>query len=107
MNFVLPSPTFINIIIWGLAAWRLTSIIHSEKIASGIRRLAGGLDTIDGEILYPDTFLGNLFSCFWCLSIWCSVIVLGVSIIPHAVVINYILAISAIAIIISITLHRE
>lgn len=48
-----------------LAVWRITSIVYEEKIAEPIRRLMG----YDG-FSYPDTFLGNLFSCYYCLSVW-------------------------------------
>lgn len=52
-----------------LSVWRLTSIIHTERIARVVRKLFGVDET--GELwIYPDTFFGYLISCFWCLSIW-------------------------------------
>jgi len=60
-----------------LAAWRLTSILHSERIARPFRKLFGVSE--EGELWrYPDTFWGYLISCFWCLSVWVSVFVLMV-----------------------------
>lgn len=49
-----------------LAGWRITSIIVTEKIFYPVRQLAGQDDL--GS--YPDTLLGYLFGCFWCMSVW-------------------------------------
>lgn len=58
-------------IIATLAAWRLTSILHREEIAQPIRGWVG-ITEEDGMLTHPETFLGKLFGCFWCLSVWCS-----------------------------------
>lgn len=107
MNYELLSLTLPKIIIIGLAVWRLTSIVHSEKIAGFIRRLAGGMETEGGGIVYPDTFFGNLFSCFWCLSVWCAAIIVGISFVPYVNILNIILASSGIAIIIRLILDKD
>lgn len=54
-------------IVYALAVWRVTSIIHHEKIAESFRQ--SKLFGYDG-ISYPDTFAANLILCFWCLSVW-------------------------------------
>jgi len=95
-----------------LAAWRLTNILHWEGIAKPIRRLFGIKDVMvedeDGnketKFVYPDNFLGKLWSCFWCLSVWVSI---GTTIL--VLVFPFILlpfAISAVAIIVEIISDR-
>ena len=65
----------VNLIILILACWRLTSLFHAEigpgNLFTRIRCKCGIIH--DGEgypIGYPQTFLGSLFECFWCLSVW-------------------------------------
>ena len=61
-----------------IATWRITSIIHVEGIAAPIRRFFGGVHDSEGNIKYnplqilgrQTTFFAELFSCFWCLSVW-------------------------------------
>lgn len=57
-----------------LATFRLTSIIYQEEIASFIRKYVGGYDGIS----YPDNFIGQLFNCYWCLSVWVGAFVYGI-----------------------------
>jgi len=57
-----------------LATERITSIIYREKIAAKIRYLAGErIDSATGLEIFPfieTRFIGKLFNCFWCLSVW-------------------------------------
>ncbi len=58
-----------------LAAWRLTSLLHSEggpfEVFVRFRALLGVVHGEDGEpVGYPENFIGGLFECFWCLSMW-------------------------------------
>jgi hypothetical protein len=46
--------------------------LHAEQIGKYFRRIAGAVET--EVITYPDTFLGNLFSCSRCLGFWVSVL---------------------------------
>lgn len=69
--------TIFWLIIACLACWRITSILHAEKIASPIRKLVGIIEDPSGEEMYPDHFLGQLFSCLWCLSVWIALVCLG------------------------------
>jgi hypothetical protein len=53
-----------------LAAWRFSSLLHTEDAFEWLRRWIGiGNDEEGYPALYPETFLGNLFHCFWCLSL--------------------------------------
>lgn len=56
----------------GLATWRLTSILHEEAIAAPVRKAIGIYETDEEQPfwIYPDNFIGKLFYCFWCLSVW-------------------------------------
>lgn len=87
---LLPQPFWLWFVLAVLATWRLTLILHQEKIAKPIRDLVGirelkAFDEITRQ--YPDTFLGRLFECFMCLSVWVSLGVFGLLLIfPLAVV---------------------
>lgn len=71
-------PDWFEFVIGCLAVFRLTSILHHERIAYPIRKRFGILEGEDVDLplgdvrLYPDNFWGNLFECFWCLSVWVS-----------------------------------
>jgi hypothetical protein len=78
--------TFLNLLILGLASFRLTRLIVFDKITEWIRtpffdemeeeNEDGGI-----EVYYVPKktgvkkFLGELLSCYWCTGIWASVIV--------------------------------
>ena len=65
----------IDFIVLVMATWRLTSIVQREKVAAVFRRLFG--EKYDPMLLtetYPDTFLGHLIQCFWCVSVWCGLV---------------------------------
>lgn len=55
-----------------LATWRITSILHHEEIAAPFRALLG-VQEDEGLTSYPDTFLGHLIECFWCVSVWVAI----------------------------------
>jgi hypothetical protein len=60
-------------VIAALATWRITAVLHREKIADFIRKsnlIRGRFDAESNSWDYPDTLFGYLVSCFWCLSIW-------------------------------------
>lgn len=60
----------VRLIVCALATWRLTNIIEQEEIGEPLRKIAGEYENDLGGLSYPDTFLGKLFGCFWCLSVW-------------------------------------
>lgn len=66
----IPDPLWM--LIGALTVFRITSVLHGEEIGAPIRRLVGAVET-DEMVSYPDTFLGRMFECFWCLSFWVSV----------------------------------
>lgn len=61
----------LDFLVLALATWRITSIVQAEEIAKPFRRLFG---VTFNQMLqveqYPDTFLGHLIKCFWCVSVW-------------------------------------
>lgn len=60
----------LSVLVIVLAAWRITILIHADKIMSWFRRLLGETTDEHGFISYPDTFFGNLISCVRCVSVW-------------------------------------
>src|SRR5574342_1409640 len=58
------------LIVGCLATWRISSIIHHEKIAAPFRRLLGVKEITETDWSYPDTFIGSLIECFYCTSVW-------------------------------------
>ncbi len=65
----------IDFIVYGLATWRLASLLVREDGPWGIFRELRELALIqhdeDGEIfLIPHTFFGEMLSCVLCASIW-------------------------------------
>lgn len=66
-----------NLLLWlivgGLATWRITNILQKEEIASPIRKAVGIIEP-DGEDpdywIYPEGFLGKVFYCLPCGSVW-------------------------------------
>lgn len=67
-----------------LAAWRITSVLNQERIGYLFRRLFGFVHLGEEEAV-PDTFFGHLIACFWCLSFWVSVGVVGLLLVfPYA-----------------------
>ena len=61
----------IDLIILVLAAWRITSVINRETAGQPVRKLLGEKELV-GIAVVPDTLLGELYNCFWCLSVWIS-----------------------------------
>jgi len=59
-----------------LANWRLTSLLYSETPFDWLRIRLGidqnGDDPHDW--FYPDNLIGDTFSCFWCLSLACGIL---------------------------------
>lgn len=65
------------------ATWRVTHLLMWEvgpfKVIMRLRALTG-VRHRDGEpVAYPD---GNVFECFWCLSIWIALILSVVAFTP-------------------------
>ena len=62
--------TAMTFVLCGLATWRVASLLHSEDAFGWLRRGIGIAHDDKGfPIIYPETFWGRLFGCFWCLSL--------------------------------------
>jgi hypothetical protein len=70
LNKLLPHPLLFWFVVGILAVYRISSIMVDEKIAAPFRHLLGVEVSIDGILIYPDTFFGALISCFRCTSVW-------------------------------------
>ena len=69
-------------VLLGLAVWRVASLLHTEDAFEWLRKRIGIEHDEDGfPIIYPDTFWGRQFQCFWCLANWASIPVCIVGII--------------------------
>lgn len=71
-----------------IAVWRITSIVYSEGIFKPVRNLIG-IEVLNHDDppefwFYPDNFIGELFSCFWCLSVWIAILVMLFSLLPYS-----------------------
>jgi hypothetical protein len=68
-----------SLLMWALllsfSTWRITSLLHSEKMFRWLRTLIGIVD-LDGEMAYPDppTLLGSIWECFYCLSLYVAMV---------------------------------
>jgi hypothetical protein len=62
--------TLAGLTLSGLATWRLSSLLHTEDAFEWLRRWIGIRNDDDGyPVIYPETFWGDVFDCFWCLSL--------------------------------------
>lgn len=93
-----------NPIFWAiagfLAVWRITNIIQREEIASPVRKAVGiyEADEEDSDYwIYPDNFIGKLFHCFWCGSVWVGAGVTALLLICPPLIIPFALSAAAIA----------
>lgn len=101
-----------NPFFWGiagfLAVWRITNIVQREEIAAPVRKAVGIME-IDNEDpdywIYPDNFIGKVFHCFWCGSVWVGIAVTLLLILFPPLILPF--ALSAGAIIIKEYLDRE
>ena len=62
-----------DLVVMGLAVWRMSSLLTSEKgplhIFVHIRELARIKHSDTGKVsVIPETFWGELLSCVWCIS---------------------------------------
>ena len=64
-----------NLIIYGLAVWRIASIFVRERgpfdLFLKLRKRVGiQHDNSGNPVGIPDGFLPGVFSCVWCASVW-------------------------------------
>ena len=65
----------LDFIIFGIAVWRVSSLIVEEEgpfhMFRKIREATGIQHDESGAIwIVPDTFAAGLLSCIWCASVW-------------------------------------
>lgn len=90
--------TAMQFIIYGLAVWRVSSLLVHEQgpfnVFTRIRGLAGIQHDVDGNVwIIPNRFLAQVLSCVWCVSLWVSLVFIFEGI-------STVLALSAMAILI-------
>lgn len=71
----LDKTTLLDLIIYVLATWRLSSLFVNEpgpgRIFQYLREFAGIEHDEEGnKTIIPETFWAELLSCVWCSSIW-------------------------------------
>lgn len=67
--------TFTQLIIYGLATWRIASVFVNEPgpffLFRKLRELAGIRHDERGMMtVIPDSFFAQILSCIWCSSLW-------------------------------------
>ena len=56
-------------VLCGLITWRIASLLHTEDVFEWLREWIGIENDKQGyPAIYPATFLGDLFHCFFCLA---------------------------------------
>jgi len=55
-------------VLLSLVTWRVTSLLYDESLFGWLRRRLG-IEEVDGILHYPDNLLGEIWACFWCLSL--------------------------------------
>lgn len=69
-----------TVLILSLATWRLASLLYDEagpwQLFNRVRGLFGIKHDDDGPVSYPSTFFGDVFQCFWCVSLYTAAMVI-------------------------------
>lgn len=103
----------LNLIILGLATWRISSLLVNEKgpgnIFIRIRELTGiQHDNFGDPYMIPERFFSQVLSCVWCCSVWVAMAFTVIyKLIPFWEVIAYPFALSAIAVTIQTYVGKE
>lgn len=103
--------TLTHLIIYGLATWRVASLLVEESgpfdIFKKIRELTGIThDEDDLPLMIPDRFFAQLFSCVWCTSVWVAVAYTLVSLWKHGIYTALPFALSAVAVLLQDYLNK-
>ena len=100
------SLSLLNLLILGLATWRMSSLLVSEKgpfnIFVKIRSLTGiRHDSLGDAVEIPDNVFAQILSCVWCCSVWVGVGTLIIFVIlPPFIYFCFALALSSISVIV-------
>lgn len=56
------------VLILSLATWRISALLYIEDAFRWLRKRLGIVE-LEGELIYPTNWIGDLWGCFWCLSL--------------------------------------
>lgn len=81
-------PTWLQLVIFGFASFRLTRLLVFDKITEFIRhpfhREVEEMDENGDTVTYIEikgtglrAWIGELLSCYWCTGIWCTAFLYG------------------------------
>lgn len=110
--------TVIDLMIAGLATWRISYLLVYEKgpwqLSRKLREWAGIQHNEDGDpIAIPDSMPGAVFGCTWCMSVWVAMVVtvvmvpsLPMSVIQAVRLAAITMAVSAVAIVVGEVIDR-
>ena len=95
--------TIVEFVVFGLATWRIASLLVDEpgpfKIFIRIRELTGIKHDADGNpLLIPNGFFSEVLSCVFCASIWIGLFWTLAQFVPFAFYFALPFALSALAI---------
>jgi hypothetical protein len=109
----LQPPDGVALVVVALAAWRLASLLNRERgpfdVFVRLRRCAGVEHDDAGVPLgWPDTTIGGMFACIWCMSIWTAAALMAVWIVGGMAgqCVNDVLAAGALAVLIDTLQER-
>jgi hypothetical protein len=85
---MIPTPDFwILLVLLCAATWRVTYLFMWEegpfKVIMHLRALTGVRHVDDVPTAYPD---GNVFACYWCLSVWVAIVLTVIALTPAWIV---------------------
>lgn len=71
--------TFLDVLIIGLASWRVASLLVNEEGPGLVfMRLRTMVGVVEGPGEQSSGFLPLLFSCIWCMSVWTTLLAAGI-----------------------------
>ena len=98
--------TLVELIVFGLATWRISSLLVDEpgpfRMFVKIRELVGITHDADDNVeMIPGGFLPGILSCIWCNSIWVGLFWTIMYWIPYSIYLALPFALSAVAILLA------
>ena len=98
--------TLVELIVFGLATWRISSLLVDEpgpfRMFIRLRELVGITHDADDNVeMIPGGLLPGILSCVWCCSMWVGILITIISFVPYSFYFALPFALSALAIITS------
>jgi hypothetical protein len=95
--------TLVELIVFGLATWRISSMLVDEpgpfRMFIKLRGMFGITHDMDDNVLVvPDGFMPGVLSCIWCTSVWVGLFMTLFYFVPYSFFVALPLALSAVAI---------